>query len=218
LIKIKDHWYPEQPTKGQGYRSLSLDKRAHSDPLLQKAAVTAGLSDPFVSYFKDTESIIMWIDPDAVVVRLCYTPYIPIPPDEKVLYRSVLPTVKTVSTPPRNSYNRSNFAYRTPPSPPQTPFRPFSNSPPYVPLSYHSPQSKNHYVGHPTPNGYRNGMNYTNTTKVNPSQYFWHNGHQSVPDENKTFALQNPNITKLQQHQSQLYTDYYTESPLETQA
>jgi len=230
LLKIKDHWYPDSPSKGQGYRSLSMDKRAHCDPLLTKAASGAGSIEPFVSFFKDLDSIHMWIDPDIVVVRLSYTGYISIPPEEKVLYRSQLP--KKTSPPPspnRSSFQRPQFR---PPSPAQSylPFRP--NSPAHhMPITYPYPQQpKNPYMAQPTALP-RNGIYYNNNS-INQSQYLWYNGHPttavSSPDWNEKnyssgMMYQNVNYgakppTGTPQFPPQVYSEYYPELPLETQA
>jgi hypothetical protein len=101
IVKITDHWYPEMPSKGQAYRSLSIDKKAHIDPILLKAASLVGIEN-LSAYFSKLDSVLMWIDPDVVLVRVTYAGYANIPPEDKVLYRSS-PTTKNISP---KSYNQ----------------------------------------------------------------------------------------------------------------
>jgi hypothetical protein len=70
--KIKDHWFPDSPLKGQAYRSVSLDMYGRLDPLLEQAAKASGISDLF-GCFSYVESIVMWIDPFEVAVRTHWT-------------------------------------------------------------------------------------------------------------------------------------------------
>jgi hypothetical protein len=100
--KITDHWYPDMPSKGQAYRSLSIDKKAHIDPILLRAASIVGIEN-FSTYFSKLDSVLMWIDPDVVVVRVTFVGYVNIPPEDKVLYRSSL-TANTKSSP--KSFNQ----------------------------------------------------------------------------------------------------------------
>jgi len=97
IVKITDHWYPERPSKGQAFRSLSIDRKAHVDPILVKAAHSAGIEN-FLSFFSKLESVLMWIDPDVVLVRVIYAGYISIPPEDKVLYRNSYSPTKTSPT------------------------------------------------------------------------------------------------------------------------
>jgi len=242
VLRIKDHWYPELPCKGQGYRSLTMDKKAHCDPALMKAAVSAGITEPFVNFMKDVESINMWIDPDAVIVRISYTGYLNIPPEEKVLHRSQLslksagfpfPKVGSPISPPQSPNRRtsppSNIPIR-PPSPPQVAaafnvgaYR--SSSPgltsasaPYIPYS-HSSNYKNPFLSQQQ----RNGVFYNNNG-YNQAQYPWfkvdleNNWNENSYPQN---LYQNGNFptSTAKQAQQILYSDYYgPELPLETQA
>jgi len=225
LGKIKDHWYPDMPSKGQGYRSLTMDKRAHCDPVLLKAASCAGIDDPLCTYFKDFESILMWIDPDAVVVRMAYTFYLNIPPEEKVLYRSAIrpPNKSPPPSSPKRTHYRGPHSLR-PPTPPQYlgNYRPNSTngkiSPPlsYGNSTFSSPQ-KNQYLGQPSS---RNGLYYIN--HGNQSHYMWYNqmDNWNNNNENNNYSpllssavFQNGNnYISNKQHPQPLYSE------LETQA
>jgi hypothetical protein len=101
IQKISDHWYPEMPAKGQAFRSLLVDKKAHIDPILSRSAATVGI-DNLITYFTKVDSVLMWIDPDVVIVRIAYTGYSAVPPEDKILYRSNLGagSLKIVSAKP----------------------------------------------------------------------------------------------------------------------
>jgi len=58
----------------------------------------------FSAYFSKLDSVLMWIDPDVVVVRVTFAGYVNIPPEDKVLYRSSI-TSNTKSISPK-SYNQ----------------------------------------------------------------------------------------------------------------
>jgi hypothetical protein len=90
------------PSKGQAYRSLSIDKKAHIDPILLRAASNVGIEN-FAAYFSKLDSVLMWIDPDVVVVRITFAGYVNIPPEDKVLYRSSITSNKSISP---KSYNQ----------------------------------------------------------------------------------------------------------------
>jgi len=105
ILKIADHWYPGMPSKGQAYRSLSIDKKAHIDPVLLRAASNVGIEN-FSAYFTKLDCVLMWIDPDVVVVRVSFAGYVNIPPEDKVLYRSsITSNAKNISP---KSYQRDS--------------------------------------------------------------------------------------------------------------
>jgi len=200
IAKIKDHWYPGTPSKGQGYRSLVMDKLAHCDPVLLKAASSAGLSDPFSSYFKDIESVLMWIDPDVVVVRLAYSVFLNIPPEEKILFNSqsskLPPSTKTPpsSTPQPYSYipRHANTSLLSP-----------VLSPPSSPSSYHPPNYR------PPPPVYTSPSNSHTLPPIStyPSYSSPHKGpyHSSIGPSirNSPIYYNNNNSSLLLNHQAQ---------------
>jgi len=69
--KIKNHWFPETPSKGQAFRSVSLDRLARPDPVLLKACNVIGLHNIFDLLPSAIESLWMWVDPGEVSVKIC---------------------------------------------------------------------------------------------------------------------------------------------------
>ena len=60
--KIKGHWYPENPTRGQAYRCVTLDRTTQVfDPLLTVALVLNNIKFPYVNW---PEDMTLWIDPE----------------------------------------------------------------------------------------------------------------------------------------------------------
>jgi hypothetical protein len=241
IEKISDHWYPELPAKGQAYRCLSVDKKAHIDPILSKAAASVGI-DNLINYFNKVDSVLMWVDPDVVVVRIAYTGYSSVPPEEKVLYRSNIgvnlkvvsakalktstpppiarPGILRTSPPGSPSHSHDNPAYygsfRTA-SPGLN-----SNAAQYYPSSLHYPHPsvsqypKPAYIPaqrHPT-------ILYNNI--FNQTQYMTWNNHPAYsenwndPQPMQPFSNRQPQPT----NPPKLYIDYLTDSvlPLEAQA
>jgi len=90
--KIKDHWHPENPLKGQAHRSLSLDRIGRPEPVLLKAGIAVGLNNIFDVFPSSMESVWMWINPGEVVVRTYYA--FAREPTEEVLFKHALPADK----------------------------------------------------------------------------------------------------------------------------
>lgn len=63
-----DHWFPDQPNKGNGYRCIRIVSNK-VDPLLSKAGRCCGLSDKILLQMFPAE-FTMWIDPDEVSYRI----------------------------------------------------------------------------------------------------------------------------------------------------
>ncbi|KAK2707857.1 hypothetical protein QYM36_015512 [Artemia franciscana] len=64
--RFKDHWFPEQPSKGQGYRCIRLNESDPRDPTIERAAVECGLS------YNDLGlpvEMTLWVDPKEVCCR-----------------------------------------------------------------------------------------------------------------------------------------------------
>jgi len=98
--RVTNHWFPNNPTKGQAHRSLSLDKKARPDPVIARAAKAAGINN-INECFSYVESIVMWIDPNevAVIVHWEYSAG----GQEHIVYRpksSVAPQRKTTPEKP----------------------------------------------------------------------------------------------------------------------
>jgi hypothetical protein len=80
-LKFQNHWYEDQPLRGNAYRSVTVDKRSKMDGLLEKAASEASVPD--LSNQLGPLSFVMWIDPFEVAVR-----FFGIVSDTQVVYRS----------------------------------------------------------------------------------------------------------------------------------
>lgn len=64
--RFHDHWFPEQPTKGQAYRCIRLNEWDRHDVTLQKACLQSGID------YKDLQlpvELTLWVDPDEVTCR-----------------------------------------------------------------------------------------------------------------------------------------------------
>jgi len=102
---LQGHWYPEQPTRGEGYSSLHFHRSSGPDPLVLEAAKRANFPhDPLTWPLE----MILWIDPDQVTARIGERgPIFPVTEDDvKWLY------IRPQST--ANS-NKSHFVPRRPP-------------------------------------------------------------------------------------------------------
>ena len=65
--RYRDHWFPEKPFKGSGYRCIRIN--AKMDPVIAQAGESCGLSASLVhSTFPSEFS--MWIDPLEVTYRI----------------------------------------------------------------------------------------------------------------------------------------------------
>jgi hypothetical protein len=190
IQKISDHWYPDMPAKGQAFRSLLVDKKAHVDPLLSKAATTVGI-DSFLSYFSKVDSVLMWIDPDVVIARIAYTGYSAVPPEDKILYRSNLGTsnLKITSAKPLKTSTPPPIArpgiLRT--SPPGSPSSNNSSNPSFM-SSYRSSSP---------------GLN------SNAAQYFPTSLHFTHPSVSQ---FPKPAYIPAQRHPSLLYNNLFNQT------
>jgi len=70
--RLFSHWYPEEPLKGQAYRSISFDTMNGVDSILTKAYSNAQI--PLASlrtlFPAKVEHVIMWINPGEVVIKV----------------------------------------------------------------------------------------------------------------------------------------------------
>lgn len=63
----KQHWFPERPCKGSGYRCVRLNHKM--DPLIAKAGLAAGLSEDILKTTLPQE-LTVWCDPGEVSFRI----------------------------------------------------------------------------------------------------------------------------------------------------
>ena len=80
LDKFKDHWYHEDPAKGQAYRCIRINEAQPVDPVLVQAAIKSGLR--YMDLKLPTE-LTLWVDPAEVCCRYvsmsaqsCYNFYV----------------------------------------------------------------------------------------------------------------------------------------------
>ncbi|KAK3592479.1 hypothetical protein CHS0354_014977 [Potamilus streckersoni] len=66
LEKFKDHWYAENPQKGQAHRCIRINPVSPVDPLLNEAATLSGLN---YSDLRLPTELTLWIDPQEVSCR-----------------------------------------------------------------------------------------------------------------------------------------------------
>jgi len=65
--RYRDHWFPEKPFKGSGYRCIRINGKM--DPIIGQAGDGCGLSSNFLHKTFPTE-LTMWIDPLEVSYRI----------------------------------------------------------------------------------------------------------------------------------------------------
>lgn len=66
LVRFKDHWYADEPTKGQGYRCIRINPSEPIDPVLESAANMVGLQ---YTDLKLPKEMTLWVDPKEVSCR-----------------------------------------------------------------------------------------------------------------------------------------------------
>lgn len=65
--RYRDHWFPEKPYKGSGYRCIRINGKM--DPVIAQAADCTSLSPQFLHQIFPSE-LTMWIDPKEVSYRI----------------------------------------------------------------------------------------------------------------------------------------------------
>ncbi|KAI0231683.1 Protein BTG1, partial [Lamellibrachia satsuma] len=63
-----NHWFPDKPTKGSGYRCIRIVNNK-MDPLLDKAGAASGVSENELLSFLPSE-LTVWVDPSEVSYRI----------------------------------------------------------------------------------------------------------------------------------------------------
>ncbi|XP_067007496.1 protein BTG1 [Anabrus simplex] len=66
MERFENHWFPDQPFKGQAYRCIRVNGTDRRDPTLERAAVACGLK------YEDLNlpmELTLWVDPNEVCCR-----------------------------------------------------------------------------------------------------------------------------------------------------
>lgn len=66
IDKFKNHWYADEPTKGQGYRCIRINPAEPIDPVLDKVASHCGLQYTDLNL---PHELTLWVDPNEVCCR-----------------------------------------------------------------------------------------------------------------------------------------------------
>ncbi|GAB6025201.1 hypothetical protein CHUAL_010623 [Chamberlinius hualienensis] len=64
----QNHWFPEYPTKGSGYRCIRINHKM--DPIIAKAANSCGVNDSSLLRSMFPSELTLWIDPWEVSYRI----------------------------------------------------------------------------------------------------------------------------------------------------
>lgn len=65
--RYQEHWFPERPTRGSGYRCLRINGKM--DPVIAQAGIAIGLPASYLHSLFPSE-LTMWIDPAEVSYRI----------------------------------------------------------------------------------------------------------------------------------------------------
>jgi protein Tob/BTG len=65
--RYRDHWFPDRPNRGSGYRCLRINGKM--DPVIAQAGANVGLLPTVLHHLFPTE-LTMWIDPAEVSYRI----------------------------------------------------------------------------------------------------------------------------------------------------
>ncbi|KAL1124292.1 hypothetical protein AAG570_002060 [Ranatra chinensis] len=68
--RFENHWFPDKPYKGQGYRCIRVNAVNRRDPTLEKAARATGIK------YEDMKlpcELTIWVDPNEVCCRYAHS-------------------------------------------------------------------------------------------------------------------------------------------------
>jgi len=66
MARFENHWFPETPCKGQGYRCIRVNECSRRDATLEQAATACGLK---YEDLKLPVELTIWVDPKEVCCR-----------------------------------------------------------------------------------------------------------------------------------------------------
>lgn len=66
VSRFKNHWYEDNPSKGQGYRCIRISIDEPRDGTLEKAAEASGIDYNFLNL---PAEMTLWVDPREVTCR-----------------------------------------------------------------------------------------------------------------------------------------------------
>jgi len=129
----EDHWFPEKPCKGSGYRCIRINHKM--DPIVARAGSTIGLREAEMFLLLPSE-LTLWVDPEEVSYRIGEEGSIGVLYGQDSSSSSSGSDSESSRTPSPVSYQPSNARVFTPQSQ-----RSRSNSPMYHSGQYYSPAS-----------------------------------------------------------------------------
>ncbi|XP_045587490.1 protein Tob2 [Procambarus clarkii] len=137
LRHYTDHWFPDKPFKGSGYRCIRIN--GHLDPLIARAGFMMGLAVSFLRSLFPSE-LTMWVDPMEVAYRIGENGSI------CVLYEDVQPKCPS----PMETKSPAKSMAITPVKPvPQPPPQQPASPPPALPPHHHLQQQQvTHHAHH----------------------------------------------------------------------
>ncbi|XP_071531716.1 uncharacterized protein [Panulirus ornatus] len=130
LRHYTDHWFPDQPVKGSGYRCIRINGKL--DPLIARAGFMMGLAVSFLRSLFPSE-LTMWVDPMEVAYRIGENGSI------CVLYEK--PPPKSTTPPPTETKSPVKAL-------PQPPPQESSSPPPALPQHHHLHVQHHHHHHH----------------------------------------------------------------------
>ncbi|KAK3919586.1 Maternal B9.15 protein [Frankliniella fusca] len=66
MQRFENHWFPEKPCKGQGYRCIRVNECSRRDAILERAAIACGMK---YEDLKLPVELTIWVDPKEVCCR-----------------------------------------------------------------------------------------------------------------------------------------------------
>lgn len=141
LRHYTDHWFPDKPFKGSGYRCIRINGTL--DPLIARAGFMMGLAMNFLRSLFPTE-LTMWVDPQEVAYRIGENGSI------CVLYEETAPEQRPPS--PESKSPVKALPAPPPPQPASPPLQQASPAPALSqPLHHHHPHHHHHQHHHFSP-------------------------------------------------------------------